>query len=185
VDVDAAVTAELHRLRRRRPDVSGSLLAGRDGLLVASDLPQGDAHSVAALAAAGLGLSNRFAETTGYGALREYVVRAGAGTVVIYPAGRHALLTVVGTPDVDVDRLYPEARPVAQRLGALFDAGGSQAAELLADPYSPLADPHAPLAVRTPMATLPGRARPDSGVARADSGRTRPDFSPRRAPGHG
>jgi predicted regulator of Ras-like GTPase activity (Roadblock/LC7/MglB family) len=171
VDVDAAVSAELHRLRRRRPDVSGSLLAGHDGLLVASDLPQGDAHNVAALAAAGLGLGTRFADTTGYGALREYVVRAGTGTVVIYPAGRHALLTVVGTPDVDVDRLYPEARPVAQRLGALFDAGGSRAVEMaLADPYSPLADPHAPLAVRTPMATLPGRARPDIGPRRPGRG---------------
>jgi hypothetical protein len=67
--------------------------------------------------------------------------------------------------------LYPEARPVAQRLGALFDAGGSRAVEMaLADPYSPLADPHAPLAVRTPMATLPGRARPDIGPRRPGRG---------------
>jgi predicted regulator of Ras-like GTPase activity (Roadblock/LC7/MglB family) len=151
VDAHAAMLAELHRLRRRMPDVSGTVLADLDGLLVVSDLPGIDAQNVAALSAAGVGIGHRFAQIVGHGPLRESIIQATGGWVICYPAG-HALLTVVAYPVADLGRLHPEARAVAQRLAALWDpvrtvddrVGGSQPA-----------DPRAPLAVRTPMASLP------------------------------
>jgi predicted regulator of Ras-like GTPase activity (Roadblock/LC7/MglB family) len=143
--------AELHRMRRRLPDVFGAVLADVDGMLVVSDLPGIDAHHVAALSAAGLGIGNRFAQVVGQGPLRESVIRASGGWVVCYPAG-HALLTVVAYPVADLARLHSDARAVAQRLCVLWNPDRSGTGPRTG---TGLDDPHAPLAVRTPMATLP------------------------------
>jgi hypothetical protein len=63
--------AELRALRQRLPDIAGAVLASTDGMLIASDVGTGkdgrpgslEAETVAALAAAGLGLGQRFAAT--------------------------------------------------------------------------------------------------------------------------
>jgi predicted regulator of Ras-like GTPase activity (Roadblock/LC7/MglB family) len=162
VDADAAIRAELYRLRRRLPDVSGAMLGGVDGLLVASDLTGGDPHHLAALAAATLGLGHRFAQSAGHGALHESVLRSTGGCVITYPAGAHGLLTLVTYPDTDVERLHPEARATAHRLGTLVDSFPRAAVAAAA----PAADPHSPLAVRTPMATLPADLWAESGGLR-------------------
>ncbi|MEV4757887.1 roadblock/LC7 domain-containing protein [Micromonospora sp. NPDC049559] len=153
MDFDAAVAAELHRLRWHRDDVSGTVLSGLDGMLVASDLPGVDAHHVAALAATSFGLGQRFAETVGRGQLREHVLRSACGFVISYPAGEHALLSVVARPEADPEVLGAEAHDLARRLGTIFDDRWRPAAEPSAG------DPYAPLALRTPMAALPDGLR--------------------------
>lgn len=155
MDAHAEMLAELHRLRRRVPDITGALLADVDGLLIVSDLLGIDAQNVAALSAANLGVGHRFAQTVGHGPLRESVLRASGGWVVCYPAG-FALLTVVAYPVADLARLHPEARAAAQRLGDLWETIRSTDPSRLGPM---LADPGAPLAVRTPMATLPADDR--------------------------
>lgn len=151
MNAEAAMQAELRRLRRLRPEVTGSLLSGVDGLLIASDLTGVDADHVAALAGAGAGLGERFARTIGHGRLQECVVRGSHGCVVTYPAAREALLTVVTLPEVDLTGLHAEARRMAERLGEFVEALWPSSSPLL----TPAADPLAPLATRTPMATLP------------------------------
>jgi predicted regulator of Ras-like GTPase activity (Roadblock/LC7/MglB family) len=141
--------AELSRLRSRRPEVCGAVLAGTDGLLIASDLPATEAAHLAALAAASFGLGQRFAQAATRGEFREHVVRTTDGQVVIYPAGRHALLTLVAGPDADPEALREEARAVARRTGGVFDAHRRGYDE----PQPPIVT--GPLAVRTPMATIP------------------------------
>lgn len=158
MNAQAAMLAELNRLRHRLPDVTGTVLGDVDGMLVISDLPGTDAHHIAALAAAGAGIGGRFAQVAGHGPLRESVVRASGGTVVIYPAG-YALLTVVAYPEVDLPRLHPQARAVAHRLAELWNPLRDTA---VSGPAPSNADPHAPLAVRTPMATLPAELWTDS-----------------------
>ncbi|MGX7675661.1 roadblock/LC7 domain-containing protein [Plantactinospora sp. DSM 117369] len=152
MNTDAALLAELHRLRRAVPEISGAVLAAVDGLLVVSDLPGIDPHHIAALSAAGLGIGGRFANLVGHGPLRESVVRGAEGCVVVYPAGEDAILTTVVHPETDLVRLHAEARPTAQRLGALWDAVRQPT---VATAIPPATDPGAPLATRTPMATLP------------------------------
>ncbi|MFC4022076.1 roadblock/LC7 domain-containing protein [Micromonospora sp. GCM10011542] len=154
MDADTVVGTELRGLRQRRPEVSGTVLAGTDGLLISSDLPATDATHLAALAAASFGLGSRVADTVRQGEFRESVVRTSAGCVVTYPAGRNALLTLVTvTVAADLEPLHEEARAVAHRAGSMLDIrahgiGGT-----------PVPDAHAPLAVRTPMATLPTQLR--------------------------
>lgn len=152
MNAQAAMLTELHRLRHHLPDITGTVLGDADGLLVVSDLPDTDAHHIAALAAAGAGIGSRFAHVVGHGPMCESVVRGSRGNVVTYPSG-YALLTVVTYPEIDLTTLHPPARAAAHRLAALWrplrgtSVGGG--------PAPSGADPHAPLAVRTPMATLP------------------------------
>lgn len=151
MNIQVTMLDELRRMRHLLPDVTGSVLADIDGMLVVSDLPGTDAHHIAALAAAGVGIGHRFAQVVGHGPLRESVVHAPGGTVITYPAG-YALLTVVAYPEVELTRLHPQARAVAHRLASLWDQTRHTAG---ARPAQSGADPCAPLAVRTPMATLP------------------------------
>ncbi|WP_328822598.1 roadblock/LC7 domain-containing protein [Micromonospora rubida] len=154
MDADAVLGTELWGLRRRRPEVAGTVLAGTDGLLISSDLPTTDATHLAALAAASFGLGNRVADTVRHGEFQETMVRTARGCVVTYPAGRHALLTLITAAGADLETLHAEAREVADRTGSVFDR---QRTAVAPGPV-PVPDPHAPLAMRTPMATLPGRA---------------------------
>ncbi|WP_329103187.1 roadblock/LC7 domain-containing protein [Micromonospora sp. NBC_01699] len=163
MDADAAIRAELYRLRRRLPDLSGAVLGGVDGLMVACDLTAGDPHHLAALSAATLGLGHRFAQSAGHGALHESVVRSAGGCVITYPAGAYGLLTLVTYPDSNVERIHPEARAAAQRLGTMVD---SMRHATTMTTTIPTVDPTAPLAVRTPMATLPADLWAETGGLR-------------------
>ncbi|MEE6263551.1 roadblock/LC7 domain-containing protein [Plantactinospora sonchi] len=160
MNADAALLAELHRLRRAVPEMSGAVLAAVDGLLVAGDLPGGDPHHLAALSAANLGIADRLARLAGHGPLAESVVRCAEGYVVTYPAGAEAILTAITGTAADLARLHAEARPAAQRLGALWDAVRRPT---VATAIPPTNDPAAPLATRTPMATLPAGLWSESG----------------------
>ncbi|MGW6699281.1 roadblock/LC7 domain-containing protein [Nocardia sp. NPDC055049] len=111
-----AVQAELQSLRERLPQLTGSLVASSDGLLIEHDLP---AHleptGLAALSAAQLSLSYRLANTAHGGGFSEVVVHGTEGQVVIYAAGRTSL-TVLAGPEVNVGRLHLESRPVARAI---------------------------------------------------------------------
>ncbi|MEU1587440.1 roadblock/LC7 domain-containing protein [Micromonospora sp. NPDC005710] len=155
MDADTVLGTELRGLRRRRPDIAGTVLAGTDGLLISSDLPSTDATHLAALAAASFGLGHRVADTVRQGEFRESVVCTTAGCVVTYPAGQSALLTLVTvSAPADLEALHDEARAVARRAGSFLDVRGGGGIGATAVP-----DAHAPLATRTPMATLPAQLR--------------------------
>ncbi|MGK5441729.1 roadblock/LC7 domain-containing protein [Micromonospora sp. URMC 105] len=153
--VDTVLDTELRGLRRRRPEVTGTVLAGRDGMLISSDLPATDATHLAALAAVGFGVGQQVAQTVRGGGFRESVVRTATGCVVTYPAGRHALLTLVTGAGTDLDALHEEARAVAERAGSAFD---SQRVGVGATPVPTV---HGALAARTPLPAL-ARRRPGS-----------------------
>ena len=125
VDTDRAIAAALRTLREV-PDVVGSVLAGPDGLLIASDVDQVEPDTVAAMAAATVGLGRRFAETVGLGLHRETVIQADGGCLVSYVAGAGALLTVVAMPQANLALVHRTSRIVAQRLGELVEALAAQ-----------------------------------------------------------
>ncbi|PZF89108.1 hypothetical protein C1I99_25710 [Micromonospora deserti] len=152
MNADTMVGTELWGLRRRRPEVAGTVLAGTDGLLISSDLPATDATHLAALAAASFGLGHRVADTVRQGEFRESVVRTSAGAVVTYPAGRNALLTLVADSAADLEALHDDARAVARRTGSVLDTRPA------APGASPAPEAPAPFAVTTPGAALPRRA---------------------------
>ncbi|KXK63462.1 hypothetical protein AWW66_02665 [Micromonospora rosaria] len=153
MDADAVMVTELRALRRRRPEVTGGVLAGTDGLLIASDLPTTDATHLAALSAASFGLGQRMADTIDRSEFHDFVLHTSTGTVVVCPAGLHALLTLVIGPTSNLAAVRDEAREVAARAGARFEIQRTGVESIQ------LTQGHAPLAVRTPMATLPAQLR--------------------------
>ncbi|WP_328289995.1 roadblock/LC7 domain-containing protein [Nocardia aurantiaca] len=111
------VLEELESLRDRVPQLTGTLVASTDGLLIAHDLP---AHiepaGMAALTAAQLSLSHRLAATAHGGGFREVVVHGETGDVVIYAVGWTASLTVLAGPGANIGRLHLESRPAARAI---------------------------------------------------------------------
>lgn len=114
----AIVLAELKALGDRVPELTGTLVASTDGLLIAHDLPSHiEPNGMAALTASQLALSHRVATTAHGGGFDEVVVNGSAGNVVIYAAGWAAALTVLAGPGVNVGRLHLESRPAARAIG--------------------------------------------------------------------
>jgi len=154
--VDPAVLEELNRLRARVPELSGSVLATTDGLVVAHDAHGIEPDGLAALAAAHLALARRFAHAVNHGELRESVVECDRGYITTYTAGPTALLTLVTSGDANLAMVHLEARRCVRRLVRIL----SVEAKPPVRPEIPTqAGPAAPLARRTPMATLPNNAR--------------------------
>ncbi|MER6674950.1 roadblock/LC7 domain-containing protein [Streptomyces sp. NPDC000983] len=118
---EAPILDELHRLRARIPQLTGSLAASVDGLVVAEDTPGVEPEGVAALTAAALGVAVRLSDVTGSGELRELLVRGRDGYVATYAAGQGAVLTLLAGDDVSVGRLHLEGRRAATRIGELVD----------------------------------------------------------------
>ncbi|MGW7132605.1 roadblock/LC7 domain-containing protein [Streptomyces bobili] len=116
------ILAELRRLRARVPQLTGALVAGVDGLVLAHDTPGVEAEGVAALTATSLAVAVRLADTTGQGAFRELLVRGVHGYVATYAAGGSAVLTVLAQDRVNVGRLHLESRRCGTRVGELVDA---------------------------------------------------------------
>jgi hypothetical protein len=154
--VDPAVLEELGNLRRRLPELSGSVLATADGMVLAHDAHGIQPDSLAALAAAHLALARRFAHAVDHGDLRESVVECDGGYITSYAAGPHALLTLVTTGSANLAMVHLEARRSVRRIVAILTLETAPAPR----PGIPTqAGPSTPLARRTPMATLPGSIR--------------------------
>jgi predicted regulator of Ras-like GTPase activity (Roadblock/LC7/MglB family) len=154
--VDPAVLQELDRLRGRVPELSGSVLATTDGLVVAHDAHGIEPDGLAALSAAHLALARRFAHAVNHGELRESVVECDRGYITTYSVGPSALLTLVTSGDANLAMVHLEARRCVRRLVKILAVGPKPQAR----PEIPAqAGPPTPLARRTPMATLPTNAR--------------------------
>ena len=160
--VDPAVLEELDRLRGRMPELSGSVLATTDGLVVAHDAHDIEPDSLAALAAAHLALARRFAHAVNHGDLREAVVECDRGYITTYTAGPYALLTLVTSGAANLAMVHLEARRCVRRLVKILalEAQPQVRAALIPGQPGPVqSGPPTPLARRTPMATLSNNVR--------------------------
>ncbi|MBO4259383.1 roadblock/LC7 domain-containing protein [Streptomyces griseorubiginosus] len=119
-DSATALTDILASLRDRVMGVSESVLSTADGLLVVADVESVHAESVAALAAATLGVGRRMADHTGAGPLREVVVRGGSGHVVVTSVGDRALLTVMGDAGLDLAAFQRESPAAVEELSKVL-----------------------------------------------------------------
>ena len=154
--VDPAVLEELGRLRTRVPELSGSVLATADGLVVAHDSHGLEPDTLAALAAAHLALARRFAHAVNHGELRESVVECDGGYITSYTAGPNALLTVVTSGSANLAMVHLEARRCVRRLVRILALEQKRQTR----PEIPTqTGPAAPLVRRTPMASLASNSR--------------------------
>ncbi len=113
------IKREIWALRQAVPEVTGIMVASRDGLAIATDFPEALGARMAAMATAALGLGTRITQTLGVGGLEEVVIRGGAKYVVVYAAGEGAVLAVEAPREVNLGLLHLEARGVAARIAEL------------------------------------------------------------------
>ncbi|WP_309316694.1 roadblock/LC7 domain-containing protein [Streptomyces salinarius] len=155
--VESDVLDELHRLRNRVPQLTGSLAATVDGLVLAHDAPGTEPEGLAALTAAALGVAHRTAEATARGGFRELLLRGADGYVATYAAGPSAVLTLLADGRVNVGRLHLEGRRSGARIGELVavglgpERGGAPDAEPVTALPDRAARPIGTLPVRTPQ----------------------------------
>ncbi|EKX69356.1 dynein regulation protein LC7 [Streptomyces ipomoeae] len=117
-----SLTGILASLRDRVLGVSESVLSTVDGLLVVADVDKVHPESVAALAAATLGVGRRMADQSGVGSLREVVVRCGVGHVIVVAVGERTLLTVVGDDGLDIAAFQRESPATVEQLNKALAA---------------------------------------------------------------
>ncbi|QCX76844.1 Roadblock/LC7 domain protein [Streptomyces sp. YIM 121038] len=119
-----ALATEMRGLREQLAGVTDTAVAAVDGLLIVSDTDEAiDADSLAALAAAGLGLSQRMVAMTGRGVLRSAVSYGSRGCAAVYAVGDNALFVVLGDEGLDLDRLHRESQPVLKRIDTILTSG--------------------------------------------------------------
>jgi predicted regulator of Ras-like GTPase activity (Roadblock/LC7/MglB family) len=122
ITVEELVLTELRSLRDNVVGVHGSLVATSDGLLVTHDIPDMEPTRIAAIVAATLGLASQATQATGRGGFREAVARGGTGYLVVYAAGRNAVVAVLGDHELNVGMLHYEMRDMIVRITA-YSAG--------------------------------------------------------------
>ncbi|MEU3897439.1 roadblock/LC7 domain-containing protein [Streptomyces sp. NPDC045251] len=155
--VESDVLDELHRLRNRVPQLTGSLAATVDGLVLAHDAPETEPEGLAALTAAALGVAQRMAEATARGDFRELLLRGADGYVATYAAGPAAVLTLLADGRVNVGRLHLEGRRSGARIGELVadrigqDRARTAPAERVVPAAAGTDRPIGTLPVRTPQ----------------------------------
>lgn len=115
-----ALVAELKSLRARVMGVNETVISTADGLLVAADTATAQPESVAALAAASLGLGRRTAAEVGLFGLTNVVTRCTGGYVVVLAVGDHALLAILADDGLDLPGLDRETPGTVDRLLSLL-----------------------------------------------------------------
>ncbi|MFD3525141.1 roadblock/LC7 domain-containing protein [Streptomyces sp. NPDC058653] len=115
----------LTALRDTVAGVSETVISTGDGLLVAADTDAVLPESIAALAAAALGVGRRLAEQTNTGSLRDVVTRCAGGHIMVLAIGDRALLTLIGDEGLDVAGLQRVIPTTIEQLEKLLaaDAG--------------------------------------------------------------
>lgn len=122
ITVEELALAELRSLRDSVVGIHGSLVATSDGLLVTHDIPDMEPTRIAAIVAATLGLASQATQSTGRGGFRETVARGSTGYLVVYAAGRNAVVAVLGDNELNVGMLHYEMRDMIRRIAG-YSAG--------------------------------------------------------------
>lgn len=105
------------------PGVTGAVIASADGHALSARLP-GSAddgrHSIAAMSAATVGLSNRLVQLTGASTMTSSHHRSADGQVFVFAIERVGALTVLADDTADPEQLRQVGREITGALHRLF-----------------------------------------------------------------
>ncbi|MEV0128015.1 roadblock/LC7 domain-containing protein [Dactylosporangium sp. NPDC050688] len=133
--------AELRRLRRTVPELTGCLVASTDGLLIVDDADMVVAEGVAALAAACLGVSQRIADSAGHQDFQEVLISSTGGHVAMYMAGNGAVLVLLADHRANVARLHHEARRAIAVVARIVAAAALTFSPVIPEPSPSIPEP--------------------------------------------
>ncbi|MBP2329168.1 putative regulator of Ras-like GTPase activity (Roadblock/LC7/MglB family) [Kibdelosporangium banguiense] len=113
---EATMTKALHEIRGRVERIIGLLVATRDGLVLGSATRGIEEGSVAAMAAAAVGLAAQFTGQANLGAPRAAMFEGASGHVCVFPVEGSVLLVVFGEPDITTGLFNIAARQALSLL---------------------------------------------------------------------
>jgi predicted regulator of Ras-like GTPase activity (Roadblock/LC7/MglB family) len=116
VAAEELVLRDLRSLRDNVAGIQGSVVTTSDGLLVTHDISGMDPARIAAIVATTLALAGQATEATGRGSFREAVAKGSTGYLVVYAAGRSAVVAVIGDSGLNVGMLHYQMRDVVKRI---------------------------------------------------------------------
>lgn len=115
------IVQRLRDFRASIPDVEASAVVSADGLIVASDLPQGvEEDRVSAMSAAMLSLGDRIASELRRGNLDQVYIHGVNGYVVLMSAGEDAVLTVLARKEAKLGLILYDMRKAATDIGGMI-----------------------------------------------------------------
>ncbi|MFB9682869.1 roadblock/LC7 domain-containing protein [Amycolatopsis plumensis] len=106
-----------------RANITGPLVASRDGLLPASDTQEIEDDSVAAMAAASVGLATRFVGQAGLGEARGAMFQGSLGHICVFPVQGPVLVVVFARPDTTMGLFNVVARQAPALLQDALTTG--------------------------------------------------------------
>ena len=110
----------LHRLEARIADVEGLSVMTKDGLPVASALPDRmEEDRIGAMSAAMLSLGERVVQELERGNIKQVIIEGDNGLVLIIEAGPHAVLAGVCRANAKLGLVLLDMRRAAARLSEL------------------------------------------------------------------
>jgi len=110
----------LHRLESRVSDLEGLAVMTKDGLPVASALPDRmEEDRIGAMSAAMLSLGERVVEELERGIIKQVLIEGDSGLVLILEAGPHAVLAGVCRSKAKLGLVLLDMRRAADRLAEL------------------------------------------------------------------
>jgi len=111
----------LRKLQAATPEIEASAVVSIDGLIIASNLPEGtEPDRVSAMSAALLALSMRIAGELRRGPLEQVFVRGLDGDILLMAVGEQAVLTVMSRKDAKLGMMLYYMRRTARDLSVLL-----------------------------------------------------------------
>ena len=112
----AKLEALLDELISTAPEIKGSILVRKDGLLLASSVRERiDKDVIAALSTALLNVANRAANELHSGRLSHVVVAGDEGNVTLMDVGGAGVLATIASKDANIGLLLLEMRRAAEK----------------------------------------------------------------------
>ena len=113
------LVAILRELNASSPEIQGSWISSKEGLIIASLLPGGlEEDRGSALAAALLARADRTAKALNRGHLEQFLLKGETGCILMMYAGDGAVLGVLTRPDAKVGLIFFDIEHSAQLVMA-------------------------------------------------------------------
>jgi predicted regulator of Ras-like GTPase activity (Roadblock/LC7/MglB family) len=118
---DQQLDQALIELNRSSTDIEASAVISKDGLLIASQLPQGlDQDRVGAMSAAILSLGERTAAELRRGSLDQVLIKGKDGYAMLAQAGDEAVVSVLARPDAKLGLIFLDVKRAAETVSKLL-----------------------------------------------------------------
>lgn len=112
----------LRNLQGSVDGIEAAAVVSRDGITIASHMPQTDTKRFGAMCAALMALSDRAGQEVELGKLRQIILDGSSGPMLLTHAGDRAVCAVSASAQTNLGRLILETRKLAKQIANVLSA---------------------------------------------------------------